>query len=149
MFKGNINYFQNKGTKNKYPKICDVYDWVQLAPPEALLKNVKQGQQKFIKKINNYQIVQRNYQDEINRQYATCLTLEKVFKSNIQLEPSKTYQATEASGLNAQDMKDAINVAKDNIIKQQAEAAANKQIQEYYKKINEIKANQNKTGENK
>ena len=72
-----------------------------------------------------------------------------MFKSNITLEPSKNYQATEASTLNAQDMKDAINAAKDNIIKQQAEAAANKQIQEYYKKINEIKANQNKKGENK
>lgn len=149
MFKNPINYFQNQGTKKSYPSTSEVYDWVEQAPPQNLLKAVKSGQESFIRKINNYQIVKRNYQDEINKQYASCLTLEKVYKSNIQLQPATTYQTSEANNLNAQDAKDLLQAAKETIIKQQAEKTADQQIQEYYKKINDIKAKQNKEGENK
>ena len=144
MFKKPFNYFANKGTACDYPAKIKVFEWKFEAPSEALLKTLSPSELKFVKPVQVCQIIERNFQEEINKEI--CITPEKIFKSGLQIVPNElNYQNQDLSKLNAQDARDVAKAA--------AKAAAAKTAQkltddEIKKAIEQYKA-KNEKGENK
>ena len=110
MFKKPFNYFTNKGSKSDYPAKIKVFEWKFEAPSEALLKSLSPKELKFVKSVQICEIVERNFQDEINKEI--CLTPEKIYKSGIKIMPNElNYQQQDLSKLNAQDARDVAKAA--------------------------------------
>lgn len=145
MFKSAVNYFQNQGTKNTYPKICKVNDWVELSPQCTIPKQLKE----FVSKKMVYTLIDRNYQKEI--QGVLCLTPEKIYKSGIDVKADNVvYQKEDLNKLNATDLNK--SVAKEVVkqaIKNAAISEADKDIQNRLKQLEKEKQELLKKGENK
>ena len=144
MFKKPFNYFANKGTKCDYPAKIKVFEWKFEAPSEALLKSLSPNELKFVKPVQVCEIVERNFQDEINKEI--CLTPEKIYKSGIQIIPNElNYQQQDLSKLNAQDTRDVAKAAAKAAATQTAQKLTDDEIK---KAIEQYKA-KNEKGETK
>ena len=144
MFKKPFNYFNNKGTTCQYPAKVKVFEWKFEAPSEKLLKSLSPKELKFVKPIQVCEVVERNFQDEINKEI--CLTPEKIYKSGIQITPNEiNYQKEELSKLNAQDARDVAKAAAKAAATQTAQKLTDDEIK---KAIEQYKA-KNEKGETK
>ena len=144
MFKKPFNYFTNKGTKCDYPAKIKVFEWKFEAPSEALLKTLSPSELKFVKPVQVCEIVERNFQDEINKEI--CLTPEKIYKSGIQIVTNElNYQQQDLNKLNAQDARDIAKAAAKAAATQKAQKLTDDEIK---KAIEQYKAKNGK-GETK